>query len=181
MKNKDIKEAKRLWEELCKSVSKKRNPFAGMTKEEAIEANVYIFGFGFVKVPACSNLILTIIEKYNLHTLRISRRIVEEVRSHLSPEDFAKFIKVINILTKIDEDFVVPFEIAVKYEAKGFKPADAFIAAYTEWVGAIAGSCRDTVHRVPTFSHVFPPVQSCRLNRNGWRWHDAPQKDRGGP
>ena len=115
-----------------------------------IDSNVYIFGFGFVKVPACSNLILTIIEKYNLHTLRISRRIVEEVRSHLSPEDFAKFIKVINILTKIDEDFVVPFEIAVKYEAKGFKPADAFIAAYTEWVGAIAGSCRDTVHRVPT-------------------------------
>ena len=103
-----------------------------------IDSNVYIFGFGFVKVPPCSNLILTIIEKYNLHTLRISRRIVEEVRSHLSPEDFAKFIKVINILTKIDEDFVVPFEIAVKYEAKGFKPADAFIAAYTEWVGADA-------------------------------------------
>ena len=103
-----------------------------------IDSNVYIFGFGFVKVPACSNLIITIIEKYNLHTLRISRRIVEEVRSHLSPEDFAKFIKVINILTKIDEDFVVPFEIAVKYEAKGLKPADAFIAAYTEWVGADA-------------------------------------------
>ncbi len=103
-----------------------------------IDSNVYIFGFGFVKVPACSNLILTIIEKYNLHTLRISRRIVEEVRSHLSPEDFAKFIKVINILIKIDEDFVVPFEIAVKYEAKGLKPADAFIAAYTEWVGADA-------------------------------------------
>ena len=103
-----------------------------------IDSNVYIFGFGFVKVPPCSNLILTIIEKYNLHTLRISRRIVEEVRSHLSPEDFAKFIKVINILSKIDEDFVVPFEIAVKYEAKGFKPADAFIAAYTEWVGADA-------------------------------------------
>lgn len=103
-----------------------------------IDSNVYIFGFGFVKVPHCSNLILTIIEKYNLHTLRVSRRIVEEVRSHLSPEDFTKFIKVINILTKIDEDFVVPFEIAVKYEAKGFKPADAFIAAYTEWVGADA-------------------------------------------
>lgn len=103
-----------------------------------IDSNIYIFGFGFVKVPACSNLVLTIIEKYNLHTLRISRRIVEEVRTHLSPEDFAKFIKVINILTKIDEDFVVPFEIAVKYEAKGLKPADAFIAAYTEWVGADA-------------------------------------------
>ncbi len=103
-----------------------------------LDSNVYIFGFGFVKVPACGNLILTIIEKYELHTLRISRRIVEEARSHLSPEDFVKFIKIINKLTTIDEDIVVPFEIAVKYEVKGFKPADAFIAAYTEWVGADA-------------------------------------------
>lgn len=38
MKNKDIKEAKRLWNELRESVSKKRNPFEGMTKEEAVEA-----------------------------------------------------------------------------------------------------------------------------------------------
>jgi hypothetical protein len=38
MKNKDVKEAKRLWDELCKSISKKRNPFEGMTKEEAIKA-----------------------------------------------------------------------------------------------------------------------------------------------
>jgi predicted nucleic acid-binding protein len=103
-----------------------------------LDSNVYIFGFGFVKVPACGQLISTIIEKYNLHILRISRRIVEEVRHHLSPEDFLKFIKVINTLTTIDEDIVVPFEIAVKYEARGFKPADALIAAYTEWVGADA-------------------------------------------
>jgi hypothetical protein len=44
----------------------------------------------------------------------------------------------INELTTIDEDIVVPFEIAFKYEAKGLKPADALIAAYTEWVGADA-------------------------------------------
>jgi hypothetical protein len=37
MKNKDIKEAKKLWNELCESVSKKHNPFAGKTKKEAIE------------------------------------------------------------------------------------------------------------------------------------------------
>ncbi len=101
-----------------------------------IDSNVYIFGFGFVKVLSCRKLIFTIIEKHKLHTLRISRRIVEEVRSHLSPEDFVKFIKVINTLTIIDEDIVVPFEIVVKYETEGLKPADAFIAAYTEWVGA---------------------------------------------
>lgn len=37
MKTKDIKRIKKLWLELCESVSKKRNPLAGMTKQEAIE------------------------------------------------------------------------------------------------------------------------------------------------
>ncbi len=68
--------------------------------------------------------------------MRIPRTIVEEVRIHLSPEDFATFIRAINSLTTIDEDFLIPFELGAKYEARGFKPADAFIAAYAEWVGA---------------------------------------------
>lgn len=37
MKNKDIKEAKKLWNELCESVSKRPSPLAGMTEEEAIK------------------------------------------------------------------------------------------------------------------------------------------------
>jgi predicted nucleic acid-binding protein len=97
---------------------------------------VYIFGFGLVKVPTCEEFILAVIEKQSLHILRIPRTIVEEVRRHLCPEDFLKFIRVINTLAKIDEDFVIPFEIVFKYESAGFKPADAFIAAYAEYVGA---------------------------------------------
>jgi hypothetical protein len=42
------------------------------------------------------------------------------------------------LLTVIDEDFFVPFELGVKYERMGLKEADAFIAAYAEWVGADA-------------------------------------------
>jgi len=38
MKNKDVKEAKKLWKELRESISKRPSPFAGMTKQEAIEA-----------------------------------------------------------------------------------------------------------------------------------------------
>ncbi len=68
--------------------------------------------------------------------MRIPRTIVEEVRIYLSPEDFATFIRAINSLTTIDEDFFVPFELGVKYEIRGFKMADVFIAAYAEWVGA---------------------------------------------
>jgi len=41
-------------------------------------------------------------------------------------------------LAEIDEDFVVPFDLGAKYEAFGFKEADAFISAYAEWVGADA-------------------------------------------
>jgi len=37
MKTKDIKEAKRLWEELCESVSRRPSPFEGMSEEEVIE------------------------------------------------------------------------------------------------------------------------------------------------
>ena len=42
------------------------------------------------------------------------------------------------LLGTVDEDITVPFEIVFKYEAKRLKPADAFIAAYTEWTGADA-------------------------------------------
>jgi hypothetical protein len=60
------------------------------------------------------------------------------VRDNLSPKDFQIFMKFINTLTAIDEDFLVPFELGAKYERRGLKEADAFIAAYTEWVGADA-------------------------------------------
>ncbi len=38
MKRKKTINTKKLWDQLCDSVAKKRNPLEGMTKEEAIEA-----------------------------------------------------------------------------------------------------------------------------------------------
>ncbi|MFH0924241.1 MAG: hypothetical protein V1872_01190 [bacterium] len=64
--------------------------------------------------------------------------IIEEVRRNLVPEIFKQFVGFIMELTIVDEDFIVPFELGAKYEAKGIKSADAFIAAYTEWTGADA-------------------------------------------
>lgn len=101
-----------------------------------LDANVYIFGFGLVKDAACEELLSIIAESSSLYILRISRSIVKEVGHNLSLEDFQNFIRFITALTKIDEDFLVPFELGAKYEAKGLKPADALIAAYTEWIGA---------------------------------------------
>jgi hypothetical protein len=101
-----------------------------------LDSNIYIFGLGIVKVPACERIILKLADKYPSHVLRIPRKIVEEVHRHLTQEDFSLFVRIINDLTTIDEDIVVPFETAFRYETMGLKPADAFIAAYTEWTGS---------------------------------------------
>ncbi len=101
-----------------------------------LDANEYIFAFGLAKEFSCERVVSCIAENPSLHILRICRTIIGEVCSHLAPEDFAKFIKLIIALTTIDEDFLIPFEIVFKYESEGFKPADAFIAAYAEYVGA---------------------------------------------
>jgi len=101
-----------------------------------IDSNEYIFAFGPLKEPVSFKFLEKLLETGHSHTVRIPRTLFEEVKRNLSPESFREFISFINALTTIDEDIVVPFEIAIKYEAKGLKPADAFIAAFTEWVGA---------------------------------------------
>ncbi len=103
-----------------------------------LDANEYIFGMGFLKKESCKSLVKYLIDNFPSHKISICRTIVEEVRDNLSPMDFQTFIRFINIVAVIDGDFLIPFEIGAKYEAKGFKPADALIAAYTEWVGADA-------------------------------------------
>ena len=102
-----------------------------------IDTNEYLFSFGLLKVPASESLTVEILKYPSLYALRIPRKVAEEVRSHLTGEAFGKFIGFLNALgVVIDEDFFVPFELGAKYESKGLKSADAFIAAYTEWVGA---------------------------------------------
>lgn len=103
-----------------------------------LDSNEYIFALGTVRDPVCVELLEKIAEYSDNISLRITRLIVEEVRNNLTPEAFKEFIISINKLTRIDEDIEVPFELGVKYEKGGLKPSDAFIGAYTEWVGADA-------------------------------------------
>lgn len=63
---------------------------------------------------------------------------MEEVRRNLVHDIYREFFEFISELTVIDEDFLVPFELGARYEMKGLKEADAFIAAYAEWTGADA-------------------------------------------
>jgi len=101
-----------------------------------LDSNEYIFAFGSAQKPVCALLINTILSVHPEHSLRIPRLITEEVSRHLTLKACKEFMGFINNLTAIDEDFVVPFELGAQYEARGLKPADAFIAAYVEWTGA---------------------------------------------
>jgi len=93
---------------------------------------------GAIRDPNCEKLLAKIAEFIGVVLIRITRLIIEEVRSNLTAEAFKEFILFINTATKIDNDSETPFELGAKYEAKGLKSADALIAAYTEWTGADA-------------------------------------------
>lgn len=87
-----------------------------------LDSNEYLSAVGLTRKPPCERLLDVLIERYPTHRIRIPRLIVNEVRRHLSPQVFKEW------LTSL-------LAVAI-YETQGLKPADAFIAAYTEWVGA---------------------------------------------
>ncbi len=101
-----------------------------------LDANEYIFALGLFRKHSCESLLKFLIDNFSTYSFAICRTIVEEVRTNLTTKEFHNFVRFINILTAIDEDFFIPFELGAKYETKGLKEADALIAAYTEWVGA---------------------------------------------
>lgn len=103
-----------------------------------LDTNIYIFAFTPPVKQSCQSLVRLLASSPLELQLRIPRTIVEEVRRNLVENEFREFFEFISEFTIIDEDFLIPFELGAKYEAKGFKDADAFIAAYAEWVGADA-------------------------------------------
>ncbi|EFK95695.1 hypothetical protein LDC_2292 [sediment metagenome] len=103
-----------------------------------LDTNEFVAAVGVVKNPASEIIFNTLVDSFPKHTLHIPRTIINEVRRNVHPSIFAEFIRIVQPIASIDEDIVVPFEIGTKYESMGLKPADAFIAAYTEWTGADA-------------------------------------------
>lgn len=104
--------------------------------EVVLDANEYIFAFGLYRKKSCEVLIETLANETIPAVIRVCRSVIHEVRDNLMPDDQKAFFEFISSVTEIDEDYIVPFETGNRYEAKGFKPADAFIAAYTEHIGA---------------------------------------------
>ena len=128
-----------------------------------IDSNEYIFAFGPAKTDASLKLIERLLETRHSHIVLLPRTIFEEVKRNLSPEYLREFISFINAFTTIDEDFLIPFEIGAKYEAKGFKEADALIAAYAEWVAADAliTENRHFLHHHPNLPFKILTSEKC--------------------
>lgn len=103
-----------------------------------LDSNEFLFALGLFPKPACQRLIKQLIQRRPRDTVRIPRTVVREVLRHLAPAGAREFFRIMDALGQIDENYVVPFELGNRYELLGLKPADAFIAAYAEWVGAEA-------------------------------------------
>lgn len=101
-----------------------------------LDSNEYIFSLGTDRDSFCEKLLEEIVIYPQKIFIRVPNLIIKEVRNNLTPEAFKEFMLFIKSLTNIDDDSLVPFELGAKYETKGLKPADSFIAAYTEWTGA---------------------------------------------
>ena len=101
-----------------------------------LDSNEFIFSFG-EREPNAITLIDMLLAKTSIHSLRIPRTVFEEVKRNLSTEAFKEFVLLLlSANIPIDKDTLVPFELGLKYESLGLKFADAFIAAYAEYVGA---------------------------------------------
>jgi len=102
-----------------------------------LDSNEYLFAFGSERKPSAVALLNLLVDHPAKYQLRVSRTILDEVRRNTAPQrlrDFWLFLQALGVA--IDEDWEVPFELGAKYESRGLKPGDAFIAAYTEWTGA---------------------------------------------
>ena len=101
-----------------------------------IDTNQFIFRFGSLANSASKAFINKLPDLIPRISIHIPRTIVNEVRNNLSAMKFKEFMIFIQAVGQIDDDHVVPVELAVKYASMGLKSADALIAAYTEWVKA---------------------------------------------
>jgi predicted nucleic acid-binding protein len=68
--------------------------------------------------------------------LHIPRTILNEIRRKISAASFKKLLTLVRPVASLDEDGFIPYELGEKYAAMNLKPADALIAAYTEWIKA---------------------------------------------
>ena len=102
-----------------------------------LDSNVYILGFSESRPPAAASLFGLLVDEPDRFELIISRTILQEVEQNLPPRAYGVCW---GFLTAMDiepvESWQIPFETGSRYQERGLKPGDAFIAALAEWSGA---------------------------------------------
>ncbi len=98
-----------------------------------LDSNVFVAAFTEPRPPALTRLLLVLMERAHEIDLVVSRTILAEVKRNLSPQNFDKCWGLLHALRVAPvEEWQVPFDLGAKYQAAGFKPGDAFIAALGE-------------------------------------------------
>jgi hypothetical protein len=96
-----------------------------------------VFAFGADPRVGCIDLLEHIASRRKNYLLSICRPILDEVGRHLLPQHVSEVYSYLNALdVPVDERWTVPFEFVQRYVEKKLKRGDAFIAGYTEWIGA---------------------------------------------
>ena len=103
-----------------------------------LDTNQFLIAAAAPPDNSCLLLIDKIISLFPAIKVCIPQTIFKEVRKNLHPRLFTHFIKLLRKIGTVEEDSLIPFELVLQYENIGLKPADAFIAAFCEWIEATA-------------------------------------------
>ena len=128
-----------------------------------LDTNEFVAALGVTDNPPSEVLVNTLLESYPTNTIHIPRTVINEVRRNVHTRIFGEFIRIVQPTAQIDEDILIPFELGMKYESLGLKPADAFIAAYAEWVGAnvLVSENRHFLTRRPDLPFKVLTAETC--------------------
>ena len=101
-----------------------------------LDTNELIFALNPSQDLSPKLLLKKLIDSFPKHTIHVSQTIMSETRRNLPAILFSELIRTTHEIITIEEDALVTFELGAKYESLGLKPADASIAAFTEWSGS---------------------------------------------
>jgi len=135
-----------------------------------LDSNEYVFVFGADPKMACVELLEHIASHRKYYLLSVCRPILDEINRHLLPQHLSEVYSYLNALdVPIDERWSVPFEFVQRYIDKRLKRGDAFIAGYTEWIGAdclVSENRADIVSQADLFPFkVFTAEQFLKKHR----------------
>jgi len=103
-----------------------------------IDTNEFVFALTGQAGNSSLRVLETLLSGDDSFEVRVPQIVVTECARNLPRHTRPQLYALLNALTSIDPDYVVPFETGERYRLLGLKPADALIAAYCEWIDADA-------------------------------------------